>query len=82
VAADLSGELVIDLALHGVTRTLAIPVDIQIDRAGLRARGKFPLRHRDFEMKRVKVAGVVNVAEVVAVEFDLRGTCLGHEPGR
>jgi polyisoprenoid-binding protein YceI len=82
VAADTDGELAIELTLHGVTRTLAIPVTIQIDRAGLRARGKFPLRHRDYDLKRVKVAGVVNVADVVAVEFDLRGTCLGHEPGR
>ena len=82
VAADLGGELALELTLHGVTRTIAIPVDIQIDRAGLRARGTFPLRHRDYDLKRVKVAGVVNVAEVVTVEYDLRGACLGHEPGR
>jgi polyisoprenoid-binding protein YceI len=82
VAADLGGDLALELTLHGVTRTLAIPLDVQIDRAGLRARGKFPLRHRDYDLKRVKVAGVVNVADVVAVEFDLRGVCLGHEPGR
>jgi polyisoprenoid-binding protein YceI len=80
LAADTGGELVIELTLHGVTRTMALPVDIQVDRAHLRARGKFPLRHKDFDLKRVKVAGVVNVADTFSVEFDLRGTCLGPEP--
>jgi len=77
---DVSGELVIELALHGVTRTIALPIDIQVDRQRLRARGEFPIRHKDFDMKRVKVAGVVNVADTIALTFDLRGKCLGPEP--
>lgn len=80
LAAECSGELVIELTLHGVTRTIALPVDIQVDRARLRARGEFPIRHKDFDMKRVKVAGVVNVADTIAITFDLRGQCLGPEP--
>jgi polyisoprenoid-binding protein YceI len=80
LAADLGGELLIELTLHGVTRTIAVPVDIQVDRARLRARGKFQLRHGDFDLKRIKVGGVVNVADTFSVEYDLRGTCLGPEP--
>ena len=80
LAADLAGELVIELTIHGVTRPLALPVDIQVDRARLRARGKFPIRHQDFDLKRIKVGGVVNVAETITIEFDLRGTCLGPVP--
>jgi polyisoprenoid-binding protein YceI len=82
LAADVSGELLIELTLHGVTRTIALPIDIQVDRARLRARGKFPLRHRDFDLKRIKVAGVVNVADTFSIEFDLRGTCLGPQPAK
>src|SRR4029453_2999797 len=48
LAANCAGELVIELALHGVTRTLAIPVEIQVDRARLRAKGAFQISHRDF----------------------------------
>ena len=79
---DVSGELVIELALHGVTRTIALPIDIQVDRQRLRARGEFPIRHKDFDMKRVKVAGVVNVADAIMIDFDLRGRCLGPEPAQ
>jgi polyisoprenoid-binding protein YceI len=70
---DCSGTIVIELALHGTTRTLTLPIDLEINADRLRARGELTIRHEDFGMKRVKVAGVVNVAEELAIDFDIHG---------
>ncbi len=70
---NCSGTIVIELALHGTTRTLTLPIDLEIDAHRLRARGELTIKHEDFAMKRVKVAGVVNVAEELEIDFDIRG---------
>jgi polyisoprenoid-binding protein YceI len=62
-----------DLALHGATRALTVPV--RVERAGdgtLEVRGKTTLRQTDFGMKPVSVAGVVNVKDELEVEFRLK----------
>jgi polyisoprenoid-binding protein YceI len=67
------GELTVALTLHGVTREIRIPVTIDVDRQTLRARGKFAIKHADFHLTRIKVAGLVNVAETIDIEFDMVG---------
>ncbi len=67
------GELTVALTLHGVTREIRIPVTIDLDRQRLRARGKFAIKHADFNLTRIKVAGVVNVAETIDIDFDVVG---------
>lgn len=72
-AGTLAGDLVVEVRLHGVLRDIELPLVVERRPDGLRARGGFTVRHDAFEMQRVKVAGVVNVAEAVAIEFDVRG---------
>jgi polyisoprenoid-binding protein YceI len=67
------GELEIELTLHGVTRALGVPLELTLAGERLRARGRFALKHSDFKMNRIKVAGLVNVAEKIAIEFDVAG---------
>jgi len=74
------GELTVALTLHGVTREVRIPVTIDLDRQKLRARGKFAIKHADFNLTRIKVAGVVNVAETIDIEFDVRGRAPETQP--
>ena len=67
------GELTVALTLHGVTREIRIPVTIDLDRQKLRARGKFAIKHADFNLTRIRVAGVVKVAETIDIDFDIVG---------
>lgn len=66
-------QLALALHLHGVEKTLDLPLLLELDRNQLRARGKFSIRHSDFDMDRKKVAGVVNVAEKIEIEYDVVG---------
>jgi polyisoprenoid-binding protein YceI len=60
-----------DLTLHGVTRPVALA--LRVTRAGdtLTARGRTTIRHTDFDMKPVSVAGVVKVKNELTLEFDI-----------
>ncbi|HET8644292.1 MAG TPA: YceI family protein [Vicinamibacteria bacterium] len=60
-----------DLTLHGVTRPVDLPV--RVTRAGddLRATARTTIRHTDFGMKPVSVAGVVKVKNELTLEFDI-----------
>jgi polyisoprenoid-binding protein YceI len=60
-----------DFALHGVTRALKVPVDVALDVHTLTATGTLVLRHRDFDMKPVSVAGVVKVKEEIGIDFKI-----------
>jgi len=77
---NCSGTIVIELNLHGVARTLTLPIELEINPETLRARGEITIRHEDFAMKRVKVAGVVNVAEELEIDFDIRGRRIAGQP--
>jgi polyisoprenoid-binding protein YceI len=60
-----------DLTLHGVTRPVTIPM--RVTRAGddLKASGRATIRHTDFGMTPVSVAGVVKVKNELTLEFDI-----------
>ena len=62
---ELTGELV----LHGVTRPITLPVHVEVSGDTLTASGKAVLRHDQFGMQPVSVAGVVKVKNEIAVEY-------------
>ena len=64
-----------DLTLHGVTRELAVPARVTVDGRTLTAAGKLTVRHDQFEMKPVSVAGgAVKVANDIRVDFTIVAT--------
>ncbi len=67
------GTLTAELTLHGVSREITVPLTVDLDHQQMRASGEFTIRHRAFNLRRIKVAGLVNVAEDIHIEFDLRG---------
>ena len=59
-----------DLALHGVTKPLTLPVHIEKAADGtLTATARTVIKHTDFGMKPVSVAGVVNVRNELDLSF-------------
>jgi polyisoprenoid-binding protein YceI len=58
-----------DLSVHGVTRTVTLPLKVQLSDKSVAARGRAVIRHTDHGMKPVSVAGVVNVRNEIGVEF-------------
>jgi polyisoprenoid-binding protein YceI len=62
-------ELVGELALHGVTRAITLPVHVEIAGDVLTASGKMVLRHDQFGMQPVSVAGVVKVKNEIAIDY-------------
>jgi polyisoprenoid-binding protein YceI len=60
-----------DLTLHGVTRALDLPVRVTRTGDALSATGRAVIRHTDFGMKPVSVAGVVKVKNELTLEFDI-----------
>jgi polyisoprenoid-binding protein YceI len=61
-----------DLALHGATRPLTLPVHVEKGADGaLTATGRTVIRQTDFGIKPVSVAGVVNVRNELEMTFRL-----------
>ena len=58
-----------DLTLHGVTRAVTLPLKVQVSGETLAAAGTTVIRHTDYGLKPVSVAGVVNVRNEIGVEF-------------
>jgi polyisoprenoid-binding protein YceI len=59
-----------DLTLHGVTREISLPVRVTLEGNTLTATGKGTLRHDQFGMKPVSVAGgAVKVANEIRLDF-------------
>ena len=59
-----------DLTVHGVTRELAVPVQVTLDGRTLTASGQATLRHDQFGLKPVSAAGgTVKVSNELKVEF-------------
>jgi polyisoprenoid-binding protein YceI len=58
-----------DLTLHGVTRRITLP--LQVERTGdvLTATGRTVIRHTDYGLKPVSVAGVVKVKNELTLDF-------------
>ncbi|HET7745868.1 MAG TPA: YceI family protein [Vicinamibacteria bacterium] len=65
-------EVTGDLGLHGVTRSLTVPVRVEVAGDRLVATGRMTVRHDDFGMKPVSAgAGTVKVKNEVEVAFRL-----------
>jgi polyisoprenoid-binding protein YceI len=75
-----TGRLEFELDLHGVRRTVTAPVTVAFQGDRLRARGRFSIRHSEYDLHRVKVAGVVNVAQEIDIDFDLIGVARAPTP--
>jgi len=62
-----------NLSLHGVTRAQQINAQITVDGSGLlRARGEFPLRQSDYNIKPVSaVGGTLRMKDELRLSFDI-----------
>jgi polyisoprenoid-binding protein YceI len=61
-----------DLTLHGVTRGIVINARASFGSNGLRAQGEFSVKHADYNLKRVSVAGgTIKVKEEIKLSFDI-----------
>lgn len=69
-----------DLGLHGATRSIAVPVEVDVSGDTITARGRFGLRQTDYDIKPVSVAGVVKVKDEVSIEFTLLATKAPRPP--
>lgn len=59
------------LTLHGVTRQVTLPLAVEVAADGLKAGGRMNVRHTDYGMEPVSVAGVVKVKNELAIEFTI-----------
>jgi len=63
-------EVTGDLALHGMTRSLTLPLRVEIAADKLTASGKTVLRHSDFGMKPVSAGGgTVKVKNEIGIDY-------------
>ena len=61
-----------DLSLHGVTRGQLIDAQLTVNGDSLRARGEFPLRQTDFNIRPVSVAGgTLKMKDELKLSFDI-----------
>lgn len=58
-----------DLTLHGATRGVVLPLRVELSQDTLLASGTTTLKQRDFGIKPLSVAGVVNVKDELRLEF-------------
>jgi polyisoprenoid-binding protein YceI len=59
------------LTLHGVARSMSVPVAVRIDGASVTATGHFAIKQTDFGMKPVSVGGVVSVKDALNISFTI-----------
>ena len=62
---DLAGEMTV----HGVARALSLPVHVEVTGDTLTASGKAVLRHDQFGLQPISVAGVVKVRNEIGVTY-------------
>jgi polyisoprenoid-binding protein YceI len=58
-----------DLTLHGVTRRITLPLQVQRAGDALTVTGQTVIRHTDYGMKPISVAGVVKVKNELTLDF-------------
>jgi len=58
-----------DLSLHGVTRSVTLPLHVEVGGDTLKASGRLVLRQTEYGIKPVTVAGVVKVKDELAIEY-------------
>jgi len=61
-----------DLTLHGVTKSVTIPLEVQQSGSTVEAVGKLTFPWGDFGMTAPSVAGFVSVEDEATMEFDLK----------
>ena len=67
-------KIVGDLTLHGVTRSIVIPVQVTLSGNDLRATGEFSINRSDFKVKATSAFhGMVRVRDKVKFTFDIVG---------
>jgi len=67
-------KIVGDLTLHGVTRSIVIPVQVTLTGKDLRATGVFSINRRDFKVKATSAFhGMIRVRNKVKFTFDIVG---------
>lgn len=65
-------RLVGELSLHGLTQEITLPVRVTLEGSTLKAIGETTLRHDQFGMKPVSVAGgAVKVANEIRIDFEV-----------
>lgn len=64
-------RIVGDLNLRGVVVDISLPVSVKLTGSLLTATGTIKLRHDQFGMKPVSVAGVVKVAQEIPIDFEI-----------
>ncbi len=62
-------QLAGDLTIHGVTRALTLPVHVEVAGDTLTATGEAVLRHDEYGLQPVSVAGVVKVKNEIGVSY-------------
>lgn len=62
-----------DLTLRGITRRVTLPLAVEASAERLTAIGQTVIRHTDYGMKPVSVAGVVKVKNELTLEFRIVG---------
>ncbi len=62
---DITG----DLSLHGVTRSVALPLRVEVRGDTLKASGRLLLRQTGYGIKPVTVAGVVKVKDELTIDY-------------
>jgi polyisoprenoid-binding protein YceI len=59
-----------NLTLHGITQSIAVPVDAEMNGDAITSRGRFVVKQTDFGMTPVSVAGgMVSVKDALVVHF-------------
>jgi polyisoprenoid-binding protein YceI len=66
-------EVAGEMTIHGVSRPLTLPVHVEIAGDTLTATGKAVLRHDQFGLQPVSVAGVVKVKNEIGVTYRIVG---------
>ena len=67
-------EVTGDLALHGVTRSVVLPLRVDMAEGSLKATGHLEIQQTDFGITPVTVAGVVKVKNALSVDFTIVAT--------
>ena len=67
-------EVTGDLALHGVTRRISVPLRVELQGDGLKASGRLALKQTDFGLQPISVAGVVKVKDEIRIDFEIAAT--------
>lgn len=64
-------EVTGNLTLHGVTRSVVLPLRVDVAADTLTATGRMEIRQTDYGIKPVNVAGVVKVKNELAIDYTL-----------